>query len=110
MSRGLMAQFHDWALRHHGHLAPASVLLKYSSSLSRGLAQPSLAITERPKLNYRVFVIAPGGQICTTRRLCSENDDEAAHAAAMISDEYAVDLWDGLRFIEHFELRDVSTT
>lgn len=58
--------------------------------------------------SYRAIVLTPDGQVAFTEQLFAENDVEALHAVAVFANDDAVDLWDGLRFIEHFESKAAS--
>ncbi|WP_264048868.1 hypothetical protein [Methylobacterium flocculans] len=45
---------------------------------------------------------ACGGEVLNTP-ISALEDDEAKDKARALADGYAVDLWDGMRFIERFE-------
>lgn len=51
---------------------------------------------------YRAIVVAPSGTVVNAMRLVAESDEEARERAKAMVDGDAVELWDGLRFIEHF--------
>ncbi|MHC2088893.1 hypothetical protein [Methylobacterium sp. CM6244] len=51
---------------------------------------------------YRAIMVAPSGTVVNAARLVAENDDEARERAKAMVDGDAVELWDGVRFIEHF--------
>jgi hypothetical protein len=44
----------------------------------------------------------PSGTVVNAMRLAVESDEEALERAKAMVDGHAVELWDGLRFIEHF--------
>jgi hypothetical protein len=52
---------------------------------------------------YRVQFIDLEGNVARTERLQATTDDEALALACTMTDGYAVELWDGLRFVEHFD-------
>jgi hypothetical protein len=52
---------------------------------------------------YRVQFIDLEGNVVRTERLEAATDDEALALASAMTDGYAVELWDGLRFVEHFD-------
>jgi hypothetical protein len=43
------------------------------------------------------------GNVIRTERLQAATDEEALALASTMTDGYAVELWDGLRFVEHFD-------
>lgn len=51
---------------------------------------------------YRAILLAPSGQIASLINLIAGNDTDALHLAEAMVDGHAVELWDGVRFIEHF--------
>ncbi|MHC2019716.1 hypothetical protein [Methylobacterium sp. CM6247] len=51
---------------------------------------------------YRVILIAKSGTVVNAMRLQADDDAEACERAKAMVDGHAVELWDGLRFIEHF--------
>ena len=53
--------------------------------------------------HYRAFILDAAGQVLCTAALVAQDDDEAASLAGALVEGCAVELWDGLRFIEHFE-------
>lgn len=52
--------------------------------------------------SYRLIVSAKTGDIINTMRIEAKDDEQAIELARAIFDGHAVELWDGLRFIEHF--------
>jgi hypothetical protein len=52
---------------------------------------------------YRVQFIDVEGNVVRTERLQAATDDEALALASTMIDGYAVELWDGLRFVEHID-------
>lgn len=59
-------------------------------------------ITAWPTPHYRVFLLALNGSILRERPIQARDDDEAIGHAREMMDGRSLDLWDGLRFIEHF--------
>lgn len=51
---------------------------------------------------YRVNFINPDGTILRTEILDANKDEDAIQAARRLMNGQALDLWDGLRFIESF--------
>jgi hypothetical protein len=43
------------------------------------------------------------GNVIRTERLLAATDDEALALASTMTNGHAVELWDGLRFLEHFD-------
>lgn len=54
---------------------------------------------------YRVLMLAQDGSVVTAMPIPADSDLEALTLAETLRAEFAVELWDGLRFIEHFETR-----
>lgn len=52
---------------------------------------------------YRALVLSKEGHILASKRLPVQTDDEALSAAMAMAKDVAVELWDGLRFMAHFE-------
>lgn len=53
--------------------------------------------------SYRVMILDPEGAVLSTRPISARTDDEAVLLTCTLVDGHAVELWDGLRFIEHFD-------
>ena len=51
---------------------------------------------------YRAVLIDVNGCTVATVRIKASEDDEAVVQAKVLVDGHGVDLWDGVRFIEHF--------
>ncbi len=51
---------------------------------------------------YRAITHAGDGRVREVRPLLARSDAEAIAQAEALVREFAVDLWDGLRFVEHF--------
>lgn len=62
-----------------------------------GLDEPS----QPPR--YRVLMLSEGGQVLRMEHLAARDDAEAMRRAHSLVDRHAVELWDGVRFIERFE-------
>jgi len=62
-----------------------------------------------PPRAYRVLHLAADGRVLMALPIPAESDLEALTMAETLKGECAVELWDGLRFIEHFApmVRDV---
>ena len=109
MSDGVLARSQERILRYREHLEHAAVRSKYQSSSFRGPDHTDLIDNERGPTSYRAHILTQDGRIAGTKKLVVENDAEALHAVATMAESHAVDLWDGLRFIEHFEPKTVSS-
>ena len=53
-------------------------------------------------MTYQVRFVDQDGRVSFTVLLFAGDDGEAKHKAKEMVDGHGVDLWDGLRFIEHF--------
>jgi hypothetical protein len=69
--------------------------------MSTGVVDPRA----QPAHRYLAQVVAADGRVVRTERLAAATDDEALALAAALSGSHAVALWDGLRFLEHFDPR-----
>ena len=52
--------------------------------------------------SYRAIIVAKGGSVINAQRIVADNDEQAIGQARALVDGHAVELWDGLRFIEQF--------
>jgi hypothetical protein len=59
------------------------------------LSEPRLPI-------YRLISLAESGAVCNIVRLSADDDAQAREQAKMMVERCAVELWDGLRFIDHY--------
>lgn len=57
---------------------------------------------------YRINFLNPDGTIFRTKSVKASSDAEAIQYARQFMDGRALDLWDGLRFIEFFPTLDKS--
>ncbi|MCJ2080180.1 hypothetical protein [Methylobacterium sp. J-090] len=51
---------------------------------------------------YHIILLADCGKVHNVLRLNADDDEQAIERAKMMVDGHAVELWDGLRLIEHF--------
>ncbi|MCJ2110017.1 hypothetical protein MKK64_02130 [Methylobacterium sp. E-025] len=51
---------------------------------------------------YHVLILDRRGQVLRMERIESGGDDEVVERALRFVDGQAIELWDGVRFIEHF--------
>jgi hypothetical protein len=51
---------------------------------------------------YRVLILDREGQVLRMERMEAGRDSEAVERARRLVDGHAIELWDGVRFIEHF--------
>lgn len=51
---------------------------------------------------YRVIMLDGSGAVFSMMRLSAADDEQAIARAKTMFDGHAVELWDGLRFIDHF--------
>ncbi len=63
-------------------------------------SRPPVIRSDAPR--YRINFLNPDGTIFRTEVLEVPNDDDAIQAARRLMNGRALDLWDGLRFIEFF--------
>lgn len=59
-------------------------------------------LSERQPPAYRVVLLAKSGTVINAWRLIADGDEQAMECAKGLVDGHAVELWDGVRFIEHF--------
>ncbi len=59
-------------------------------------------LSETPPPTYRVILLAGCGTVHGVMPLAADDDEQARHRARRLVDGHAVELWDGLRFIDHF--------
>ncbi|WP_156467603.1 MULTISPECIES: hypothetical protein [unclassified Methylobacterium] len=71
-----------------------------NSSGSRGKTNPEIEPA------YRALVLGKDGSLVGSVRLDSRNDEEACARAKALVDGHAIELWQGVRFIEHFPMGD----
>ena len=70
--------------------------------MRRMSVENSSARTGRRSARYRAILIGTSGHITGLITLTAANDDVALKLAEAMVDGHAVELWDGLRYIEHF--------
>ena len=58
---------------------------------------------------YRAITLAHDGRVREVRLLWAESDAEAIAQAETLVRDCALDLWDGLRFVEHVAGRPIRT-
>ncbi|GLS45572.1 hypothetical protein GCM10007884_35630 [Methylobacterium brachythecii] len=63
------------------------------------MTQPRSASPTR----YRLTALTAGGLVLDTIKLNAADDAAALSLARVMAEKHAVELWDGLRFIEHIE-------
>lgn len=51
---------------------------------------------------YRALFLLPDGEVIATRRLSAADDREAITLVKAMVDYHAVELWNGLRYVEYF--------
>jgi hypothetical protein len=59
--------------------------------------------------DYRAISITREGGVAEIRALVALSDEDAIAQTAALVRDLAMDLWDGLRFVEHFAGRVVTT-
>lgn len=75
----------------------------------RAMLDPSDAFpteTESRPRAYRVQMIAPDQTVISDTPIFADDDSQAAVIAMRLAVGHVVELWDGLRFIEHFAARE----
>lgn len=65
-------------------------------------ASPSTSEPDGQARNYFVLILDAHG-VVSTHKLIARDDDEATAQAQIEADERAFDVWDGWRFMGHFE-------
>ncbi|WP_419953366.1 hypothetical protein [Methylobacterium sp.] len=60
------------------------------------------ALSEPRPPAYRAILLAKSGAVIGMVRLSVQDDDQALERARSMVDGHAVELWDGMRFIELF--------
>ncbi len=55
------------------------------------------------RARYRALLLGSSGEIIALTALTARDDDDAMQIAGSMVDGRAVELWDGLRFIERFD-------
>ena len=65
--------------------------------------------SESDDTSYRVTFVDKDGKVSLTLLLFSLDDGEAKRKAKAMVDGHGVDLWEGLRFIEHFPPNEPQT-
>ncbi|GJD95782.1 hypothetical protein [Methylobacterium iners] len=63
---------------------------------------PERADLRHEAARYRALILDQGGRVLTMTAISAESDDIAIEAAKSMVDGHAVELWDGVRFIENF--------
>ncbi|KQO49356.1 hypothetical protein ACYQR9_02715 [Methylobacterium sp. CM6241] len=63
---------------------------------------PATIVGTQPRPAYRVLVLSKEGTILDVRRISVDSDDDAIQHTQRLVDGHALELWDGLRFIEQF--------
>ena len=61
---------------------------------------------EAGELRYRAVLVDVNGSAVSTFRLRADGDVDAVVQAKALVDGHGVDLWEGMRFIEHFPAVD----
>ncbi len=59
---------------------------------------------------YRVLVLSASGRILVSEPISAASDGEAMAQARQRSGAASVELWDGVRFMEHFPPRTEAVT
>lgn len=62
--------------------------------------------SDRRPPRYRAILLGPSGRIASLVNLVAADDGDALSLAEAMVDGHAVELWDGVRFIEHFPALD----
>ncbi|WP_375462823.1 hypothetical protein [uncultured Methylobacterium sp.] len=62
----------------------------------------------QPPARYRALLLSAAGQVLRMEHLPASDDADAMRRARLLVDGHAVELWDGVRFIERFEPSDGS--
>ena len=122
-SPGLMEQMHQGLCNTHcvqsnssakvGHRRPRPLVPMTESVVRSPLPTDSDAMPDAPRSRmdalseprppaYRAILLAKSGAVIGMVRLSVQDDDQALERARSMVDGHAVELWDGMRFIELF--------
>lgn len=66
------------------------------------------APTDGSELRYRATLIGERGTVVSNVRIAAFDDGEAREKAEALANGHAVDLWEGLRFVDHFPAIEAS--
>lgn len=58
--------------------------------------------SQNDEARYRVTFVERDGQVSLTVMIFAPDDAEAKRTAKRMVDGHGIDLWDGMRFIEHY--------
>lgn len=77
------------------------------------LLRPPISFVDLDKLpeprRYHAFLIDADGRVVRSKSLPASDDQDALQQAEAFVDGHAVELWDGLRFMEHFPPITITT-
>lgn len=59
-------------------------------------------VSDATVADYRAITLGSDGAVVAVIPMCAIDEDDARRQAALLVGEYAFDLWDGLRFVDHF--------
>ena len=75
-------------------------------------SDPAIGFADLDKLpipsRYCILVLRSDGQVIRILPIRAQDDDDAERTAQMVVDGHAVDLWDGLRFIDHYPSLEIT--
>ncbi|GEP09253.1 hypothetical protein [Methylobacterium gnaphalii] len=64
---------------------------------------------QHPVRTYRVVALDDDGRVNASTTLPAIDDEAAKRFARRMAKGFAVELWDGLRFIEHYDSRETAS-
>lgn len=64
-----------------------------------GTIQPEDSLPHR----YRAFILNADGKVLRSAPVPAQDDEAALSLASAMVDGHSVELWDGMRFIEHLD-------
>lgn len=68
------------------------------------------ALDPNAPVAYRIVTLTKDGHVVASLPLAAHSDDEALSLTASMVRDADLELWDGLRFMAHFEPESVLTT
>lgn len=99
--------------RHGGNLVvvirddtrSVRLTMRLNFSIADEVSRP---VSGEPTAAYHAVILKRDDGVDRVIPLTVENDQDAVAQATKMIGAYAIDLWDGLRFIEHFRIEDVG--
>ena len=71
--------------------------------MSEPIDQDMLLLKGKTPIRYRAFILDADETVLRIEHLSAQDDDTALDLARKLLDGRPIELWDGLRFIEHLD-------